>query len=375
MKQSRTMIFGRMLIVCLAINSLIGNQANADFLFGEPMKVPNINTASNDGAVRITRDGLELYFSSNREQGGDLCGTDIWVSTRRSVSAPWGTPVRLDAPINTDAVETYPCPSADGLELYFTDGWTGADGWTAHYHSCPRRPHGLGGADLWVTTRANREAPWNEPVNLGDIVNTHYDDDQPCLSEDGLSLYFASNRPGGAGNSDIYVTTRTTKEDPWVKPTVLSSKINVNWKWETHPFISPDERTLFFSQGTGMIDVFVTHRITKTDPWEMPEGFYPVNTVPNIKYGLSFSEADSKIYFSRGSSIMNLASFDLWQTEVTPIVDFNGDSMVDVLDVYALLEHWQTTDNSLYDIAPLPFGDGVVDAKDLQILVKHMVKP
>jgi hypothetical protein len=375
MKQLRVTVVGGTFAVCLAINALIGNQALADFVFGEPMKVLNINTASNDGAVRVTQDGLELYFSSNREQGGNLCGTDIWVSTRRSVSDPWGTPVKLDAPINTDVVETYPCPSADGLELYFTDGWTGADGWTAHYHSCPRRPHGLGGADLWVATRVSREDPWGEPVNLGESVNTHYDDDQPCLSEDGLSLYFASNRPGGAGNSDIYVATRATKKDPWSKPTLLSSKININWKWETHPFVSPDERSLFFSQGGSTVDIFVTHRAAKTDPWKIPESFYPVNTLPNVKYGLSYSQADSTIYFSRGNGIMNLASFDIWQLEVTPIVDFNGDSMVDILDALALLEHWQTTEISLYDIAPLPFGDGVVDAKDLQTLAKHMVKP
>ncbi len=89
------------------------------------------------------------------------------------------------------------------------------------------------------------------------------------------------------------------------------------------------------------------------------------------------------LYFIRGNGWQgpapqqmeaDLTSFDLWQVEVTPIVDFNGDSGVDILDVFELLEHWETTDNSLYDIAPLPFGDGIVDAKDLGVLADHMIE-
>lgn len=372
----------RIVLTAIGLGMLtLGQIAQADFVFGEPQKVPGINTTSNDGAVQISRDGLELYFTSNRDHGVDLCFADIWVCTRRSVSDPWGPPIRLDAPVNTDVAESHPCPSADGLELYFSDGWTGADGWTAHYHSCPRRPNGFGGADLWVTTRADRNDPWDEPVNLGELINTSYDEDQPSISADGLSLYFASNRPGGMGNADLYVSTRPTRMDPWSRPTLLSSTINVNWKWETNPFISADERSLFFSQGTSAIDVFVSRRADETEPWGTPQPFWPVNTSTKAEYCLSISQADSMIYFSRGDSVQSLPSFDIWQVSVRPVVDFNEDDVVDVLDALVLIENWgviggraggpQTT---LCDIAPFPFGDGVVDAQDLSVLAQCMTE-
>jgi parallel beta-helix repeat protein len=62
----------------------------------------------------------------------------------------------------------------------------------------------------------------------------------------------------------------------------------------------------------------------------------------------------------------------LLPVEVNPVVDLNSDGIVDILDVYDLLDHWGTTDNSLYDIAPFPIGDGVVDAKDLIFLAEHL---
>jgi len=60
----------------------------------------------------------------------------------------------------------------------------------------------------------------------------------------------------------------------------------------------------------------------------------------------------------------------LWQASIEPIVDLNGDGKVDRLDVGLLLVNWGT-DNSLYDIGPTAFGDGIVDSKDLMVLAEH----
>ena len=67
---------------------------------------------------------------------------------------------------------------------------------------------GFGGQDLWVSTRATTVEPWSIPVNVGPTVNTPYFDGAPALSYDGTTLYFFSNRPGGLGGNDLYVTTR-----------------------------------------------------------------------------------------------------------------------------------------------------------------------
>ena len=69
------------------------------------------------------------------------------------------------------------------------------------------RPGGVGGKDIWVSTRETTSDPWSMPVNLGE-VNSSNDDGQPALSWDGTAMYFFSSRPGGVGGMDLYVTTR-----------------------------------------------------------------------------------------------------------------------------------------------------------------------
>jgi hypothetical protein len=62
---------------------------------------------------------------------------------------------------------------------------------------------------------------------------------------------------------------------------------------------------------------------------------------------------------------------DLWQVSIDPIVDLNGDGIVDALDMCIIVDHWGT-DNSLCDIGPTPFGDGIVDIQDLIVLAEHL---
>src|SRR5690348_4943671 len=70
-----------------------------------------------------------------------------------------------------------------------------------------------------ITTASAQEfGPWSTPVNLGPTVNTASDDQRPALSKDGLSLIFASNRPGGAGGTDLWVSQRDSLDSPWEKP-------------------------------------------------------------------------------------------------------------------------------------------------------------
>ncbi|MHC4587493.1 MAG: hypothetical protein ACYS3N_23450, partial [Planctomycetota bacterium] len=66
-----------------------------------------------------------------------------------------------------------------------------------------------------------------------------------------------------------------------------------------------------------------------------------------------------------------LGGSDLWQAIILPVVDFNADGIVDGLDVCMMVDNWHT-DEPLYDIAPMPFGDGIVDVKDLVLLAEHL---
>ena len=102
--------------------------------------------------------------------------------------------------------------------------------------------------DLYVSTRPTRDDLWSEPVNLGPTVNgvnSTWLNYCPAISADGLLLFFSSNRPGGPGGEDLWMTTRTTIDGPWSEPLNLGSPIN-SAKWENQPEISPDGRLLLF---------------------------------------------------------------------------------------------------------------------------------
>ena len=87
---------------------------------------------------------------------------------------------------------------------------------------------------------------------------------------------------------------------------------------------------------------------------------------------MSYSDQDSTIYYTRGSNVF-AKDFEILQIKVTPVVDLNSDGAVDTFDAFELLGNWGPTDNSLYDIAPMPFGDGVVNGEDLIVLAEHML--
>lgn len=106
-----------------------------DGTFGPAMLAEGLNSSFRDSGPTIRRDGLEIFFVSERP--GGVSAVDIWVSTRASTSDAWSTPVNLGAPINGTGNDAGPALSLDGKSLYF--------------HSS--RPESVGGFDLWVVTR------------------------------------------------------------------------------------------------------------------------------------------------------------------------------------------------------------------------------
>jgi serine/threonine protein kinase len=188
---------------------------------GEPL-----NTPFYDGTPSLSADGLELYIPSDRP--GTAGSGDLWVATRAGFSDPWSIPVNLGPIVNSPVFDGAPCLSADGLSLYFESTRSG----------------GQGADDLWITTRVSKQSPWGWPVNLGPPVNSIYMDWSPCISPDGLVLFFVSCRPGGFGGSDIWMSKRKTPESSWSEPVNVGPAINTIFK-ESHPSLSPDGLTLF----------------------------------------------------------------------------------------------------------------------------------
>src|SRR6266568_4532969 len=141
-------------------------------------------TIFEDDATGVTT----LYFNSLRP--GGLGDVDIYASTLQA-DGTFGAGVKvseLNSPFTDDRVSI----SRDGLEIFVSTN----------------RPGGVGSQDIWVATRATTLDPWSPPVPLGPVVNSPYFDGGPALSFDGTELYFFSERPGGFGGRDLYVSTR-----------------------------------------------------------------------------------------------------------------------------------------------------------------------
>ena len=343
------------LVLVLALG-LAAEVANADFTFGTPTNLgPTVNSASIEGAPSVTADGLELYFECDRPSG--FGSNDMWVTTRATTNDPWGEPVNLGPTVNTSYWDGASNISADGLSLFFASG----------------RPGGSGEPDLYVTTRATKDDPWGEPVNLGPTLNSPYFEDGNYISADVLSLYFSSRRPDGYGDFDIWVTTRATLSDPWGEPVNLGPTINTS-AWDFGPHITADGRTLLFSSGkpggVGGHDMYVTTRDTTSEPWKEPVNLGPVvnssadERCPNIS-------ADGFAIRFHSNRADGYGSWDLWQAPILPVVDLNGDRVVDSDDMRIIVDHWGE-DYPLCDIGPTPLGDGIVDVQDLIVLAEHL---
>jgi Tol biopolymer transport system component len=118
---------------------------------------------------------------------------------------------------------------------------------------------------------ADADYTFGTPTNLGPIVNSSAHDFSPSITADGLELYFHSDRPGGEGTHDIWVSTRASKEDDWGALTNLGA-VNTP-DWEIEPCISADGLELYFVDW----GLWVVRRATVSDPWGERENDSTIN--------------------------------------------------------------------------------------------------
>jgi serine/threonine protein kinase/Tol biopolymer transport system component/tetratricopeptide (TPR) repeat protein len=338
--------------------------ARADFTFGEPVNLKSVIPAIDplhDGVDCLSADGLEMYIESDRS--GGYGQYDLWVLKRTCVEADWGPPENVGPGVNGPKGDNVAAISADGLTLYFGS----------------ERSGGYGKGDLYMAIRASKSAPWGQAVNLGPDINTSAVEGVPCISPDGLELYFVSDRPGGYGQPDIYVARRGTTNDAWGKPVNLGPVVNSPYA-EAEVSLSPDGLLLFFAGhwfvgaprpgGYGGSDLWMTRRATISSSWQAPVNLGPLVNGPAHELGPRMSPDGSTLYFATYSA----GAWDNWQASITPTIDFSGDSKVDAADLAILVTDWGKT-SSACDIGPFAWGDGVVDEKDLGILMKPLVTP
>jgi len=349
------------LVPILAL-SLATRVTNADFTFGTPTNLEP--TGWTDKSPCISADGLELYSVSCRERSSNW---DIWVATRETTEDEWSEPNNLGELVNSDVEDSNPTLSTDGLELYFNSF----------------RLDGLGGTDLWVTTRATKSDPWDSAVNLGPPVNSTKHESAPSISADGLELYFSFSDPylpDDDPSRGFYVARRETTDGPWGEPVSLGPVVN-SWPVQWEAEISSDGLLLLWADywngdprpgGFGDTDLWFSRRAMIDGDWSEPVNLGPAINTPYAETGPAISADGSTLYFSsnRFSASHCYIHYYLYQASIIPVVDFDGDGIVEIYDLITLIERWGTDDPQC-DIGPMPWGDGVVDDADLEVLMDY----
>ncbi len=163
----------------------------------------------------VLASALALAACENPRTGTEtLLAVPPGIQAMSFANSEWSAPVNLGAPVNSSANDMNAALSPDELSLYFVSNRAG----------------GLGGADIWVSRRASPDSPWGDPVNLGANVNGPGIEASPVLSIDGHLLFFSSDRPGGHGLNDIYLTRRADKSDDlgWGAAVNLGPDVNTS---------------------------------------------------------------------------------------------------------------------------------------------------
>lgn len=158
-----------------------------------------LNPKNHSAVAAISHDGLTMIVY-NGNKGGDLYIAEL-------KNDRWSKPSRLRNGINSRHQETSAALSTDGKQLFFISD----------------RPGGYGGKDIWFTSKDHRDR-WHEPINMGPVLNSEYDEEGLYLSHDGQTLYFSSQGHNSMGGFDIFKSSY--ENGRWESPVNLGYPIN-----------------------------------------------------------------------------------------------------------------------------------------------------
>jgi hypothetical protein len=188
-----------------------------------------------------------------------------------------------------------------------------------------------------ASVASSRFSDWSAPVNLGPPINTPFGDVGPAISKDGVSLYLFSNRPGGFGGFDLWVSERGSSDAPWAPPVNLGPLINTPAS-EQDPALSRDGHWLFFVSdrprgGFGATDIWASWRPHTHDNfgWQTPVNLGPGVNSPFADVGPAYFADDEtgtpKLFFASGRP-GGVGASDIYVSELTAGGTFGPAALV-----------------------------------------------
>lgn len=318
----------KQLLFIYSIFSLIFSFAQSpaeDYVISTPKKIsPLLNSTAEEDFPILSHSGDKLYFTRafhEKNIGGKYAGQDIWMSEKVGDSA-WSSPTNIfptegNEHLNDEYNNVVVGVSYNGDTLYLLNHYHHhTREWKHHHHHKKTEPglsitylksdgvwstpitintpdlhfdgyhYGmsvnhtgniiliseadiettLGEEDLYVAIK-KKDGVFGAPIHLGNVINTEFIEFSPFLSQDERHLYFSSNRPGGKGGVDVYVSTRLDSTwRNWSEPINMGPKINTTG-FDAYFSISDDKHALFARNlDTLTADLFIADVLEKKSP-------------------------------------------------------------------------------------------------------------
>jgi outer membrane protein OmpA-like peptidoglycan-associated protein len=272
------------------VNKKLNECANGKILKSNPIYIKiesvgsNINSADPEYAPAISADESVMIFTGRRSENvnnlkdnDNMFFEEIFMSTKNGDS--WGALENINS-INTPTHDASIGLSADGKTLLLYKD--------------------VNGGDIFISTYG-KDKKWSKPKSISNQVNSGYKESSASISPDGQLLFFASDRPGGFGGIDIYVSPKLSG-DKWGSPSNLGPNINTEFD-DDSPVLDFNGKSLYFSSkghnGMGEYDLFKSEFDSTTNQWSGPVNLgYPINTPDNDTYYVISSDGKRAYYAS-----------------------------------------------------------------------------
>ncbi len=264
--------------------------------------VVELNSSAVDHEPFLSADGLTIYFDSNR--AGGLGSFDVYRAVRGSPDEPFSPAENLGW-VNTAEAETRFAVTDDGLTAFLSADWSG--------------PGSLGYSDIYRATRAASAGAFSEMVLVAAINTADHHEYDPYPVGDGQRIYF-SRQSADAGPSNLFVSERAVGGAYQQARAVAGLEATGDGFKDANPAVDATETVLLFSSnrpgGAGGTDIFVSTRALAAGPFSAP---IPVP-------GINSAEVDTEVYLSPDACMVYFASnrsgaagsYDIYRTRVLP---------------------------------------------------------